>query len=1084
MKQLCALLLMVVGCLSVAGATYPSNTSYRVYCGGLTIPAGTEQEVTLYMTNPASIKRAFQVDVVLPANLEPVSLGSSVGYCQSLTGADIVSAYVTSTRTLRLVVTHSSVVQAQSGAAFAKIKLRAGNNFGAGGTMNINNFIFALSSNGVGYYGSNVSVPVTGNVPATGISLSSSTASVLIGSTLQLTATVSPSNATNKTVTWRSSNTSIATVNSSGKVTGVNLGTATITATTADGTNLSASCQVTVNPVLATSVSLNKSSETLLAGESVQLTATVLPSNTTDKSVTWKSSNTAVATVDANGRVTAVKPGTATITVTTADGSNRTATCKVTVQPVLVSLLSLNLTETSMRPNDKVQLTASVQPSNATNKTVAWTTSDAGVATVNDNGLVTANAPGTATITARTTDGSNLTATCKVTVQRPLATSLTFDNEEMTLYVGETHTVAATVLPAEALQALNWTSSKPAVATVDANGQLKAVGEGTTVIVATTADGSNLTATCIVTVKPRPATGIQLDRTEVTLAKGENVTLHATVLPDNATNRNVTWKSSNTKIATVDANGKVTAVAAGTARITATTADGTNLSVSCQVTVVEAWVSQIVLDKTQMELLLHHTDTLHATVLPENAAIKAVTWTSSNEQVVSVDEEGVVYAAATGTATITATATDGSGKQATCVITVPTAQGNYLSAEPVTIVRGSEAIVPIAMTNGELISAFQTELRLTGGLQVAEDEYGDFDIYLEPVRNGGDHELVCTQRQDFMQVRASSISATPFRSNMGTLFYIHLKADKSLEEGTYMLALRNIQLSTTDGRRIQPQDVEVTIGLQPYLKGDANGDSYVDVADYLTTANYINYLEPFPFFFRAADVDADGFVNVSDLVGIVNIGLGKTQQNAPRPRNAETEMPALQATHVQPLTLALNGDMPLTALQLDLRLPEGVTVTDAQLSTRSADDHQVSLGTAPDGTTRVLVSSPSNAAIDGTSGDLVTLALEGDLSAESVIEVTAAKAVEPNGITYDLDDLHLVMNTTGIAGLTAYDEVRIYADGKSIVIESPEAGTAQLVQVNGLVAPLNVKAGRNVYEAPQYGIYVVRMGGKAVKVVI
>ena len=1082
-RQLLLLLLIVAGSMQAWAATYGTNTSYKVYCNSLTIPPGTEQEVTLYMNSIATIKRAFQVDVVLPANLDPVSLGSSVGYCQPLTSADIVSAWNTSSRVLRLVVTNTENVTARSSRAFAKIKLRAESAFGAGGTMKINNFIFALASNGTGYYGGTATVDVVGNVPATGITLSSSSTSVLIGNMIQLSATVSPSNATNKNVTWKSNNTSIATVNSNGVVTGVGLGTTTITATTADGTNLSASCTLTVNPILASSVSLNKSSDEVLVGECVQLTATVSPSNTTDKSVTWKSSNTSVATVDSNGKVTGVNPGTATITVTTADGSNRTATCKITVKPVLVSLVSLSLSETTVRPGDKVQLNATIQPSNATNKTLAWSSSDNSIVTVNDNGLVTAVAPGTATVTARSTDGSNVTASCRFIVQRPLASSLTLDNDEMSLYVGEDYTMTATVLPADALQSLNWSSSKPSVATIDQEGRIHAVAEGTAVIVASTIDGSNLTQACILTVRPRLATGINLNRSEVAIAKGESVTLVATVIPDNTTNKSVTWKSSKTSVATVDANGKVTAIAPGTAKITATTADGTNLSASCTVTVVEAWVSEIVLDKTQVVIPLEYTDTIHATVLPENAAIKEVTWTSSNEAVAVVDSEGVVTATGVGSATITATATDGTGITASCQVTVPAADGNYLSAESFTVVRGNEVIVPIAMTNNKAIAALQCELRLTGGIEVATDEYGDFDIYLSD--RARDHELNCTQRPDFMQILAASITKSPFRSNTGTLFFIHLKADKNLEEGTYMMALRNITLSTVDGERIHTEDVEVTIGIEPYLKGDANGDNHVDVADFLTVANHILYKNPFPFYFRAADVDNNGLVDSNDLTHVTNIGLGKTTSaNAPR-MNAEAQViapvAAVSARGSQ-LVVGLSNVMELSALQLDVLLPEGLTIDDVALSTRAAADHMTAWNETPDGMTRILVASPSAAALSGIDGDVMTITLAGSsVKGDNRVKMTNIIASEPVSVRHELDDITAELPVTAVDDLNAYSQVRIYAEDARIIIESPAAGEAQLIGINGVVTMLRVNAGRNVYAMDSHGIAIVKMNNNVAK---
>ncbi len=178
-----------------------------------------------------------------------------------------------------------------------------------------------------------ITIDAQTNVPVTGVTLSQTELSLTEGNTAQLTATVKPDDATNKNVTWSSDDTSVATVDATGKVTAVSAGTATITVTTVDQSK-TATCEVTVTaaPVPVSGVSLNKDSTSLTVGDTETLTATVKPEDATNKAVTWTSSNSTVATVDQNGVVTAVAPGTATITVTTQDG-NHTDTCTVTVRP-------------------------------------------------------------------------------------------------------------------------------------------------------------------------------------------------------------------------------------------------------------------------------------------------------------------------------------------------------------------------------------------------------------------------------------------------------------------------------------------------------------------------------------------------------------------------------------------------------------------------------------------------------------------------------------------------------------------------------------------------------------------------------
>lgn len=262
-----------------------------------------------------------------------------------------------------------------------------------------------------------VSAPA-GPVAVTGVTLDKTSASVEAGQTLQLTATVSPTNADNKNVSWTSNNPTVANVDQNGLVTAYSAGNATITVTTEDGSK-TATCTVTVTepaaPVAVTGVSLNKSTTSIYVGASETLTATVAPADATNKAVTWSSNNTSVASVN-NGVVTGVAIGQATITAKTVDG-NFTATCAVTVEtaPIInVTGVTLNKTSLELQVGKNETLTATVAPSNAANKNVTWSSSNSGVASVS-NGLVTAIAAGTATITVTTEDG-NKTATCSVTV--------------------------------------------------------------------------------------------------------------------------------------------------------------------------------------------------------------------------------------------------------------------------------------------------------------------------------------------------------------------------------------------------------------------------------------------------------------------------------------------------------------------------------------------------------------------------------------------------------------------------------------------------------------------------------------------
>ncbi len=429
-------------------------------------------------------------------------------------------------------------------------------------------------------------------VKVTSVSLNFTNKSIVKGATFQLEAIVNPDNATNKNVTWSSSNDAIATVDENGLVKGKSVGETLITVTTKDG-NHTANCKITVEEkeIKVTSVSLNFTNKSIVKNSTFKLTATVKPDNATNKNVTWSSSNDAVATVDADGLVTSKSVGETIITVTTEDG-NHTATCAITVveQEVKVTSVSLNFTNKSIVKGATFQLEATINPDNATNKNVTWSSSNDAIATVDANGLVKGKSVGETLITVTTKDG-NHTANCKITVEekeiKVTSVSLNFTNKS--IIKGATFQLEAIVNPDNATNKnVTWNSSNDAIATVDENGLVKGKSVGETLITVTTEDG-NHTANCAITVVEQEVkvTSVSLNFTEKSIVKGATFQLEAIVNPDNATNKNVTWRSSNDAVATVSNTGNVTGVEKGTATITVETEDG-NYTATCAITVTAA----------------------------------------------------------------------------------------------------------------------------------------------------------------------------------------------------------------------------------------------------------------------------------------------------------------------------------------------------------------------------------------------------------------------------------------------------------------------------------------------------------------
>ncbi len=314
--------------------------------------------------------------------------------------------------------------------------------------------------------------------------------------------------------------------------------------------------------VPVSSISLDKEALELQVGESYTLAATIYPTNASNPQIAWASDNTDVATVDANGKVTAISEGNATIIAVSADGG-KIASCYLTVIPdyIAVEELLLDKQQLLLQVGESYALQAGLNPFNATIKEVSWATDNPAVQSVSLN-----------------------------------QSSVSFDK-------GKSIQLEATVLPTNATnKAVSWASSNPAVVSVDSNGLVTGVGVGTAAVAVTTVDG-NKTASCSVTVEEPfiAVESVSLNKSSTELFKGETETLAATIFPANATNHQLGWVSSNTSVATVDSNGLVTAINPGTATISTVTADGGKIA-SCSVNVTLQLLTTLIQEQLHQNL--------------------------------------------------------------------------------------------------------------------------------------------------------------------------------------------------------------------------------------------------------------------------------------------------------------------------------------------------------------------------------------------------------------------------------------------------------------------------------------------------
>lgn len=428
------------------------------------------------------------------------------------------------------------------------------------------------------------------NILVSKIVLNEKRISLAVGYTHNLTYQITPKNATENDLIFTSSDSSVATVNQSGVIQGLKEGNAIITVSSSNGlakdtTYVSvykkgSSTVVDGEPIKTDNYpkSLTVSPQTLnlKLGGSSQLIASVLPEKANNQ-ISWSSTNSRVATVDSNGLVSAVGMGSATIIARTINDITYNVNVLVGNYSKEVRSILVTTNYISLAVSNSKQLAVAFTPADASNKNVFWTSSNPSVATVDKYGVVKAISPGSTIIKATSEDGGYTdTATIEVVNYDNIIEekSIAFDSSSYTVGIGSTKSLIPIITPSNAtFKSVRFESSNPSIATVDENGVVRGLKEGTVSITATT-NRNRLKATTTIIVKYINATSVKVNTTNVNIAKNETFTLVATVLPSDATNKKVSYTVSNPNIAIIDANGIITGKNAGTTTITITPSEG------------------------------------------------------------------------------------------------------------------------------------------------------------------------------------------------------------------------------------------------------------------------------------------------------------------------------------------------------------------------------------------------------------------------------------------------------------------------------------------------------------------------------
>ena len=549
---------------------------------------------------------------------------------------------------------------------------------------------------------------VSHTVAVTGVTLDKTAYSLALNSSLKLNATVLPSNATNKGISWSSSNNTVAAVDAVGNVSALAVGTSDITVVTADG-NKTAVCKITVyepeQPSTSVqSVTINPTAASMKIGETKTLTYTILPTDAKNKNVSWSSSNSTVASVS-NGVVTAVAAGTADITVTTEDGGKE-STCKVTVKAQDVPGGHQGTLNDPLTVEEAVGLAEEIKGTASTTKTdkayyIKGTVSEKqGSFSTQFGNFTFTMTENSKTFTAhRVKNGSS-------------KTSFT---DESDIEVGDTVVLYGTII----MYYSNSTYTPEVNGTASYDGYVHSVSK-----------------------EPVAVTGVSVSPKTTTVGIGEKTSLTASVIPSNAEEQGVTWTSSNSGVASVN-NGVVTGIAAGTATITVKTVDG-NFTDTATITVTApVVVTSVSVSPSTAKINVGQSTSLSVSVLPSTATNKTVSWKSSNTSVATVTN-GVVKGVAVGTATITATSTDGSNKSSSATITVESGSVTPVTGEVYTIeftASGSDASSALNSstytnaieTGSEYISSWDSSYAYSGanGLKLGKSgNTGSFTINL------------------------------------------------------------------------------------------------------------------------------------------------------------------------------------------------------------------------------------------------------------------------------------------------------------------------------------------------------------------
>ena len=608
--------------------------------------------------------------------------------------------------------------------------------------------------------------------------------------------------------------------------------------------------------VPVTGITLDYSKKTIAVGTQTTLTSTIYPENATNQDVTWSSNNPTVAVVDENGVVTAISTGEgsvgfAEITASAADGTIA-ATCMIQVNSDGIDRDDhlIEVSSASGMPDGYIQVDIFLR---------------------NNTGLtdldLSISYDRTALYLNKCQEGELFDSYSKSTISKLPYTISCLSNQP-----SETSGVLASLFFYVESGAVEGTQYPISVSVT------KAKNGADNISLPVVSGGGTFTCE---QVGPTiiPVSSIALSAEETSIYVDGTIDLDAVVKPDDATDKTVVWTTNNESVATVDANGIVTGISEGTVTITATTngtdESGTQLKGRCRVTVspapiVPVAVTGIKLSSSSVTISENDGTYLIATISPQNADNKAITWASENESIAIVDENGFVRAISEGTTRVTVTTEDG-GYVATCLVTVTAAiipdppepselpepnVDTVIAVGSISCVRGETINVPVVISDNVGIEAMQMELTYDEGLTLTNVTTGEAlsDLNFTPSGDYGIYPFIL-----IWDGMSESISN-------GTMLTLTFKVDDDAETGQYNIGLRYTEgrIYNHDLANINPSIVRGTITVANYMPGDIDGDHTVTIKDVTFLRRYIAQGYNITVVEQALDVNRDGSVDIKD----------------------------------------------------------------------------------------------------------------------------------------------------------------------------------------------------------------------------